>query len=749
MPRHDERTKSAGAGILPRRDVLDWWVRLSGAIADNHPELPIEGLEVAARRALQRLMFTALCQIRGLAPWNVSAEGEADDIPALPADLHPHAGREAMEAVRSQIKQRFSNAEVGRCDGLLGEVHQQLLGMGLKRERRAVRGVRNASGRKAAGVYYTPRFITDYVVENTLGRWLDGSPSVPAAGNEIRLIDPACGCGSFLISACRRYLAWARQNRVASPAAATARILHGVDLDPEAVAIARNCLWLELGNAIGSSAEAREAGALLESNLRCGDVLLDEQDCLHGSFDFVVGNPPYRRELNSKQLFDRVAGSRLGQFRWPRMDYWHYFAHRGLELLRCGGRLAFIVNAYWTAGRGAERLIAALRETAGIDEVFLLGDARVFNGVAGRHMILSLTKGPARGSVTVKRPLPGPSPDADAIVRDEACLQVFQKTPEQLFRAGRLDLEPPDTGLLARIAAGTPLEELGRVRQGIAENPASVTSSANARHQNRWAVGEGVFTLTSAEISRLELPESELRLVRPYYDLRDLGRYWLAEEPSLRLIYATAETWPELVQWPVLAGHLARFRPIMEARRETRQGLRPWWHLHWPRDGSLWESDKIVALQMARRPAFVPATGTVYVPFSANVFVPDEHAREHLSYFAAILNSRLLWHWYRHHAKRRGVGLEINGRILARTPIRRIDFSDPSETARHAEIVDLTAEMLRLNRLVRRAGPSSDPEKMLSQVEQIDRQIDQMVYELYGLTSEEISLIHASEQATD
>mgnify|MGYP001765005775 CR=1 FL=1 len=76
------------------------------------------------------------------------------------------------------------------------------------------------------------------------------------------------------------------------------------------------------------------------------------------------------------------------------------------------------------------------------------------------------------------------------------------------------------------------------------------------------------------------------------------------------LIYATAETWPELVQWPVLAGHLARFRPIMEARRETRQGLRPWWHLHWPRDGSLWESDKIVALQMARRPAFVPATGS-------------------------------------------------------------------------------------------------------------------------------------------
>ena len=71
-----------------------------------------------------------------------------------------------------------------------------------------------------------------------------------------------------------------------------------------------------------------------------------------------------------------------------------------------------------------------------------------------------------------------------------------------------------------------------------------------------------------------------------------------------------------------------------------------------------------MAIQMAARPSFVAAERSVYVPFSVNVFVPHEGRPEHLYYFMAILNSRLLWKWFQHYAKRRGVGLEINGNVL-------------------------------------------------------------------------------------
>ncbi|NLX97503.1 MAG: N-6 DNA methylase [Rhodopirellula sp.] len=713
----------------PRRSlVLNWWLRLANGIADCRPAMSLDELETAARDTLHQVLFEALCQQRGLRPWG----NQGEDLPV--------AG-EAIAEVRSDILARYSDSATGVPAELLGESHQQLLAVRLKQGPRGLHATSSTTDRKFAGVFYTPRFIADYMIENTLGRRLEACPTDPSAASGLRLIDPACGCGAFLLAVCRCFLAWAVKRGVSSPALATARLMHGMDLDGKAIAIARRCLWLELGPAMGSRDEADNISAVLRTNVRCGNALLDEQGQRSSEFDFVVANPPYRRELNSKVLFDSLTGSSLSRFRSPRMDYWYYFAFRGLELLREGGRLALIVNSYWTGGKSAERLIASLRQNACMDEILLLNDAPVFEGVAGRHMILFLTKGPNSRPVTVKRPLAGHTADAEALLGNPAAVEVFRKDAEQLFRAGRLDLEPANDAVLAKLAAGTPLGQLGRVRQGIAENPASITRSANVRHGSRWTIGEGVFALKPDELAGLDLPESERLLVRPYYDLCDLGRYRIAETASLRLIYATDETWPELQRYPGLAAHLSRFRPLMEARRETRRGCRRWWHLHWPRDRHLWESRKIIAVQMARRPTFVPAAGSVYVPFSVNVFLPDEGTAEDLNYLTALLNSRLLWCWYRHHAKRRGVGLEVNGSVLARTPIRRIDFSNPRDKWRHDEIVDLVSRMLALTRWLSRAEPpaGTGPEKQ--EIDRIDQRIDTIVEDLYGLTVAEVALL--------
>lgn len=737
----------------PRIDVERWWVALASQIASCQPELPLDDLETAARQLLQRCLFAQLCQDRKLFGHNGANVGVHDqasfllrgELESSTERLDQRTSDGAIDAVRaalSALTKTCSAFEAGLPIDVLGEAHQQLLSRRLKKARHGMRAVRSATARKAAGIFYTPEFIRQYILDQTLGLRLQDPVSAHELA-DLRILDPACGCGAFLTSACRRLLAWAKDHHMAAPAVWAANVLYGVDLDPEAVVIARRSLWLEIAPAAASPEEAEQVLALLGANLQCGDVLLEERFAGPERFDFVVGNPPYRRERNSKELFDRMAGSSLARHRAPRMDYWHYFAHRGLELLKPAGRLSFIVNSYWTSGHGAERLIGTLRETAAIDELFLLDDARVFGGVAGRHMILTLTKGSADRAIVVKRPLPGSRIDAEATVSRGVSLQIFRKTPEQLFHGGRLDLEPPADELLAKLAAAAPLEKFGRIRQGIAENPAAVTGAAVGRFGQPWTVGEGVFALTPAELARLDLSAAEQQLIRPYYDLRDLDRYWIADEPSLRLIYATGETWPELKQFPALAAHLARFRPIMEARRETRLRLRSWWHLHWPRDACLWESEKIVALQMARRPAFVPAAGPVYVPFSANVFVAN-HGRMHLSYFAALLNSRLMQYWYCRHAKRRGVGLEVNGRVLARTPIRQIDFSDPAEPALHDELVALVAELMSLKWRWRQPAPAVEIEHLRQQASEADRRIDQLVYRLYALDDAEVAAVEAA-----
>ena len=139
-------------------------------------------------------------------------------------------------------------------------------------------------------------------------------------------------------------------------------------------------------------------------------------------------------------------------------------------------------------------------------------------------------------------------------------------------------------------------------------------------------------------------------------------------------------------------------------------------------------------------PAFVPAQDPTYVSFSANVFLPNPEVREHLNYFAALLNSRLLWKWFRHHAKRRGVGLEINGHVLARAPIRRIDFDSLQDTDAHDHLVSLVNQMLELSRH-NRITPEVETK---AEWQATDAKIDRLVYKLFDLTEEDIVAIEGT-----
>lgn len=457
-----------------------------------------------------------------------------------------------------------------------------------------------------------------------------------------------------------------------------------------------------------------------------------------GKFDVVIGNPPYRRELDYKEMMDDIAGTEFGKrFRAPRMDLWYYFVHRGLSVLRDSGTLSFIVNAYWISGTGAKNLIAALRDSAHLEEVFFLDKLQVFRRVSGQHMIFRLANNQKNSGTIVKLVEPNGEKTAAPFVLGRSQVRVFEKAPEQLFRGDKIDLQPPADQFLLKLSEWPRLDSLGKVRQGIAENPADINQKTNKKFGYRWTSGEGVFALRPDEVDGLNLDAKEKRLLRPYFDLEDVDRYWIAKRPSRQLIYSTKETCPSIDQYPNLKQHLERFRPIMELRRETENGSNRWWHLHWPRDENLWKSPKIMSIQMAARPSFVTAFEPVYVPFSINVFVPALDVREQLSYLLGLLNSRLMWAWYRHHAKRRGVGLEINGNVLAATPIRTIDFSVAQEVKAHDRIVALVGASLDLSQQLREAGGGHEVTSLERELSSVDGKIDEVVYRLYGVTDDQ------------
>ena len=247
--------------------------------------------------------------------------------------------RALVDDVLSAAGGRRARASPGlAAAGLLGAMHEESLG----------------AARKARGVFYTPPHIVAHVVRHCIDPLLRHG----RAGN-IRLCDPACGSGLFLLAAYRRLLKTARP-RGDGAAELLVRCIHGVDLDPLAVGIARFCLLLEC-------AAAAPAGQIprlpdLSANIRRGDSIVGPDCPARGAaaldwpaafprvfagrragFDVLLGNPPWGQKAvggppGLREHLRRRYASLGGIF-----DLFRPFVERGLDLTRDGGYFGMVL----------------------------------------------------------------------------------------------------------------------------------------------------------------------------------------------------------------------------------------------------------------------------------------------------------------------------------------------------------------------------------------------------------------------
>lgn len=229
--------------------------------------------------------------------------------------------------------------------------------------------------RKKMGIFYTPEYITKYIVENTVGKYLEENPEKLES---IKILDPACGSGAFLNQAHsfllsqykirdeEKQLELQRQGKatglfdlkwVENDKSILLNNLFGVDLSPESVEITKLALWLK-------TAKATEPLQNLDNNIKCGNSLIDDPEIAgkrafswnqeyqqvmeNGGFDVIIGNPPYifaRNNNFSKEEKD---------FYYSRFDLTNYqlntyilFIEQAYKLLNEGGYLGYIVPNTW------------------------------------------------------------------------------------------------------------------------------------------------------------------------------------------------------------------------------------------------------------------------------------------------------------------------------------------------------------------------------------------------------------------
>lgn len=620
--------------------------------------------------------------------------------------------------------------------------------------------------------------------------------NAPGPGRLPTVLDPACGDGAFLLEAFDQLESWftkytssqpLRGNTNGNPARGMRKTnasigetlalseklcivrdhLFGVDIDPAAIGDLRQALLARIAPELRQEDDVRR---VLKCNFRVGNALTGPafheipDSTPHGAgaidwnaafphirdaggFDVILGNPPYRRELYAKELFEEIAATPLGRkWRQARMDLWYYFLHRSLDLLRPGGRLSFIVNSYWTASSGASRLIRRIEREAILEEIVVLGKTPLFTDVAGQHLIFRLRKRASNGSsaaphncrildlsrggiadhlrpVDDSQPMKScsSSPAAAAVemAGTESGPLQYELTPAEMFQHGRLLLGRPDP-LVAKLRGLRLLEDEYDIRQGMAENPPCISARHRREFGPQFVVDEGVFVLSADEMQKLDLSAVEARLLRPYFATSALGRYRLPERPTHHVLYLTRHTAPSLEPVPHIARHLSRFRVILERRRETQRGTVAWWQLHWPRDERIFAEPSVLSVQMGREPQFVYAEAPAFVGFSVNVALPRSGDAMSPAALTGVLNSNVAARWFAVFAKRRGVRLEINGGALRQFPLPQRNLS------LEAELAVLVSQRQHVERTFPNGGPCSPGAKL-------DRRIDELVEDLYGL----------------
>lgn len=200
--------------------------------------------------------------------------------------------------------------------------------------------------RKRDGIFYTSATLANFLAKSALDSWLESRVD----GLAPRILDPACGAGAFLVSAAQ----WLHDSGEPSSR------LFGADRLAQALEVAELAVWMQ------SQAQA---------TLTPGDSLDVERlfaslRVQPGTFDLVIGNPPWGAEIDPRRRHDACA--QLGLLNPDTLDTWEIFVALGLHALRPGGRLAFVLpDTLFSPEKAATRQL--LVEQTTIEKLHALG----------------------------------------------------------------------------------------------------------------------------------------------------------------------------------------------------------------------------------------------------------------------------------------------------------------------------------------------------------------------------------------
>lgn len=710
---------------------------------------------LAASDGIQKRMARA-CSDAGLEPDRFFEKGPEGSrtLPAIP----DNSLREIISSIdRPGFPAPLSRILPEECAAVL----EHFLGMRIV----AGEGSRVQRAPKSAMLYTGSVDIpAQRVIDDVAQRIADMPDGRTLPGNEqaIRVLDPACGAGLFLLAA-YRHLAQ-RKNRLADhpeqlpeflkdPAEAG---ISGTDIDPESVSAARIVLLLAFieesmnaGAGIPSPARIRKACERLAATVRCGNALIapdyfqgkpvfpfnaPERGKVNafdweagfpeitgrGGFDAVIGSPPPYRPFAVKDR-EEYFQTRYETYA-PSAGLYGYFIERGLSLTRPGGCMIVLVPGTFLRSRTARPLRRFLLSRR-IDAIVSTGTSRLLpEGDTGMYLLSIRNEPPGQQGITVR--------EQDSTGRrgdDGGTGKTFLLDQRSLDDGGWVLRDIRTAAILEKIhAAGTPLAQyvMGEIAAGTIlarNNPLVIdTATRNRLTKSAWWCRRFIRPL---------LRPADIRRGRPVIPERFVVQ--VPENRSIRKCRALVQFMEEMKkqeQKPNPEERGSRDPAVTIADRSGTcrepEGNRP----------------KIVFSEFQPDPAFhFDPEGTFAIASSLVAIFRND------PFLAGILNSSLGRFVLTLTCPLTDRGYHISPAAIGKFPVIIPDFDQLADKSRHKKLVSLVTHVLELNRYLSRARTDQECRLVQQEVEATDVRIDALVYNLYGLTPEEIVVV---EEAT-
>jgi len=697
--------------------------------------------------------------------------------------------------------------------------------------------------RKKDGIFYTPKYITKYIVDNTVGKLCAEKKTELALVDEdftksrkgrahkrilelqekldmyrkwllqLTILDPACGSGAFLNQALDFLIKEHEyvdelQTALMGGGLVFPNIdntilennIYGVDLNEESMEIAKLSLWLR-------TAQPRRKLNNLSSNIKCGNSLIDDKKVAgdkafnweeefpeifaKGGFDVVIGNPPYLRVQGLRENFEKESEHYEKKFQSAtgRFDVYVLFMEKSFQLIKDDGIVSFILPHKFLVSDFGVGIRKFFVENKAVDSLVHFGSEMVFDDASAYTCIINLTQN--NSELKFKQLNPNEIFDHFTFdlasyrtlskerwnLKGESTEAVFQKLNKQplrikeIFSAIRTGV---DTGtddifiLKGKIKGGKFIGYSERLEKDVVLEANSIKPM-----------------LKGKDVRRYDAISNDHYVIYPHYEVA--GKTKPYEELEFEELY------------PNTFKYLSSFKDeLIKKKIHKKTNPKYWYSLHRAREKSIFEQLKIVTPETSLGGNLSIDHRDFYHNTQVYSLIKNVSVKEDYRFWLAILNSNVFWFYLQQTgAVLRGGYFRFKTKYLEPFPLPKLKYIDLQQpfiekvdlmfanTKDFQRIVNKFTNYLQsqfsieklpkklqnwheiefgefiseLNKAIKKVGGEKlskmdemewmevfetkrgEALALKAEIDKTDKEIDQMVYELYGLSEEEIKIV--------